>query len=98
MTPLPLTEDLERVARRCVWFRAPAEAVMNPPHFIAYVLTYGTHEDVATLRRCVDDDALRDALAKAPPGIFDARSWSYWHLILNGRSPAPPLPTRTFDD
>jgi hypothetical protein len=60
------------------------------------VLTYGTHEDVTILRRYIDDGALREALAQAPPGIFDARSWSYWHLILNGQSPAPPLPTRRF--
>jgi hypothetical protein len=98
MTPLPLTAELERVARRCVWFRAPAEAVADPPHLIAHVLTHGTHEDVATLRRYVDDDALRKALAQAPPGVFDARSWSYWQLILNGRSPAPPLPTRSFGE
>lgn len=91
-----MTEELERVARRCVWFRAPDEALADPIHLIAHVLTHGTYEDVATLRRYVDDDGLREALAQAPPGIFDPRSWSYWHLILNGRSPAPPQPTRRF--
>ena len=96
MTPLPLTAELENVGRRCVWFRTPAEAVGDPVHFIAYVLTYGTHEDVTILRRYASDDELREALAQAPPGVFDARSWSYWHLMLNGRSPAPPLPTRSF--
>ncbi len=96
MTPLAQTAELETVARRCVWFRTPAEALADPVHFIAHVLTYGTHEDVKVLRRHVDDDALRAALAQAPPGIFDARSWSYWHLMLTGRSPAPPLPTRGF--
>ena len=41
----------------------------------------------------VSDDDLREALAQAPPGVFDARSWSYWHLMLDP-SPAPPLPQR----
>lgn len=98
MTPLPRATDLEAVARRCVWFRAPAEALADPTHFIAHVLTYGTHEDVKVLRRHVGDDVLREALAQAPPGIFDARSWSYWQLMLNRRSPPPPLPTRRLSD
>lgn len=96
MTILQATPDLEAVARRCVWFRTPAEALADPIHFIAHVLTFGSHEDVKVLRRHVSDDDLRQALTQAPPGVFDARSWSYWHLMLNGRSPAPPLPAREF--
>jgi hypothetical protein len=60
---------------------------------VAHVLTYGTHDDVKVLRRYVSDEELRQALDKAPPGIFDPRSWAYWNLML-GRYPAPPLPTR----
>src|SRR5208283_3927990 len=30
---------------------------------------------------------------KAPPGIFDPRSWACWNLKC-GRLPAPPLPAR----
>jgi hypothetical protein len=48
------------------------------------------------LRRIVCDDDMREALAHAPPGIIDPRSWAYWHAIL-GPYPAPPLPTRRFD-
>jgi hypothetical protein len=33
-------------------------------------------------------------LEHPPPGVFDARSWAYWNLVLAGRPPAPPLPTR----
>jgi hypothetical protein len=94
MRALSLPPELEAVARRCVWFRAPDEALGDPVHFIAHVLTFGMHEDLRTLRQHASDDDLREALAQAPPGVFDARSWSYWHLLLNGRSPAPPLPTR----
>lgn len=39
------------------------------------------------------DEDLREALDRAPPGIFDPRSWSYWHLVLD-RWPPPPLPER----
>jgi hypothetical protein len=93
MMTLPLTPDLERVARNTVWFKEPADALADPLHFIAHVLTYGTHEDVSVMRRYVSDDELRYAVEHAPPGIFDPRSWTYWNLKV-GRWPAPPMPVR----
>jgi hypothetical protein len=97
MQPIPLTPQLEATARRCVWFKTPAEALAWPEHFIAHVLTYGMHEDVKAVRQAVGDDAMREALDNAPAGIFDGRSWAYWHLILYGREDAPPLPVRRLD-
>ena len=35
----------------------------------------------------------RETLEKAPPGIFDARSWAYRNLKC-GRQPTPPMPVR----
>jgi hypothetical protein len=95
MHSLPDVPELQALARRVVWFKSPSEAIAMPVHFIAHVLTYGTHEDVSVLRRFVPDDELREALASAPAGVFDDRSWAYWHLML-GRYPPPPLPTRLF--
>ena len=40
---------------------------------------------------------VREALDRAPPGIFDPRSWAYWNLKL-GRYPAPALPRRAFPE
>jgi hypothetical protein len=93
MRPLPDNPELQALARRVVWFKSPADAMAMPTHFIAHALTYGTHEDIGVLRRFVSDDELRAALAGAPPGVFDDRSWAYWHLMLD-RYPAPPLPVR----
>lgn len=93
MKPLPVTPELEAVARRVVWFEEPPRALADAARFLAYAMTWGTHEDMRTIRRHVSDDALREALAQAPPGIFDPRSWSYWHLMLD-RWPPPPLPER----
>lgn len=95
MKPLPHTPELEAVARNTVWFKSPAEAIDQSYHFVAHVLTYGVYEDVATLRKYVSDDELREAIDHAPPGIFDPRSWAYWNLVM-GRYPAPPIPTRNF--
>ncbi len=87
------TPEIKRVALRCVWFQDVDEALADPIHFIAHVLTYGAHEDLKTLRNQVSDDELRLVLNQAPPGIFDARSWSYWHRML-GQDTVPPLPAR----
>jgi hypothetical protein len=96
MQPLPLTSELAHVSRRTVWFKPPEEALDYPEHFIAHVLTYGMFGDVQTLRKYVSDDDLREALAHAPAGVFDARSWAYWHIML-GQYPAPPMPVRKFN-
>jgi hypothetical protein len=90
---LPPTPELKRLARRVIWFEPPSRALADAVRLAAYTMTYGTVADVVALRRHLSDDDLRQALAQAPPGIFDARSWAYWHLKLNGR-PAPPLPRR----
>jgi hypothetical protein len=95
MKPLPHTPELQAVARRAVWFQPPDEALQDVVRFVAYVLTYGTHSDVSTLRRYISNDELREALDQAPPGIFDPRSWAYWNLKID-RYPAPPMPTRRF--
>lgn len=93
MKPLPLTDALKKTAVACVWFEPPEQAIAIPARFAAYVLTFGTVDDVAALRDQMNDDDLRDALDAAPPGVFDARSWTYWNLIF-GRFETPPMPTR----
>lgn len=97
MKTLPCTPELEAVARRNVWFKSPAQALAQPYHFMAYVLTYGTYEDVSTVRKYVSDSDFVDALDNAPPGIIDPRSWAYWNLKA-GRYPAPPMPVRKLDE
>lgn len=95
MKTLSLTDELAKVAQRVVWFEKPIEAISDPVQFVAYAMTYGTHEDMKVIRQYLSDNDLRELLAKAPPGIFDPRSWAYWHLKL-GQYPPPPLPTRVF--
>lgn len=95
MRVLKLTSELRKTIQRCVWFEKPEQAVKNTPRPTAYILTYGMPEDTATLRKQLTDVELEQALGQAPPGIFDARSWAYWNLIV-GRYDTPSLPTRTF--
>lgn len=97
MKPLALTPALRRAAERCVWYEPPEAAVRDAPRLVAHILTFGTIEDINALRAQYTDDDLREALSAAPAGIFDARSWAYWNLVLGEYDP-PPLPTRHFDN
>jgi len=94
MKPLPMTPDILNVARRVVWFKTPEEELADPVHFLAHVMTFGTPDDLKALQGIVGNDEFSEVLEHAPPGVFDVRSWAYWHLRC-GRQPLPPLPTRT---
>ena len=97
MTIVSPTPELLHVAKRLVWFKPPEETLRDPVLFLCHVMTYGMHQDLKVVRSSFGDDDLREALRQAHPGIFDARSWSYWHLIL-GEQPTPPLPKRRLPD
>jgi hypothetical protein len=78
------------LARRYVWWLAPEHTLARPALFLCQLMQLGTAEDVRTARSLLGDDAFRAALSSAPPGILDARSWNFWHLVLLGQQ--PPLP------
>lgn len=59
-------------------------------------MAQATHEAMAEIRLHVSDADFLAALDDAPPGIVDERSWWYWHLVIAGRSPPPPMLTRHF--
>jgi hypothetical protein len=93
MNPLPLNADLLAVAPHVIWFEPPGRALADPVRFLTYLMTYGTAQDVAVVRRYVELGDFREALDHAPPGIMDERSWAYWN-VMTGRYPVPPMPRR----
>jgi hypothetical protein len=96
MKPLPYNPDLLKVAPRVIWFEPAEAALADPVRFLAYLMAYGTVDEIALVRRYVSLDDFREALEHAPPGVMDKRSWAYWNTKF-GRYPAPPMPRRSFD-
>jgi hypothetical protein len=41
MESIPATPESLKVAQRVVWFKDPVEALADPIHFLAHVMTYG---------------------------------------------------------
>lgn len=62
MKALPATPELLAVAERVVWFKAPSEALAEPTHFLAHVMTYGTVEDLCALEGFVGEREFKEYL------------------------------------
>jgi len=84
--------DLEQAARRLFWWKSPNEALADPHRFVAQVMVYGTPEDLTVARRHFPESIFREVLAEPPAGLFDPRSWAYWHVVFGLE--APPEPPR----
>ena len=85
--------SLRAIARKLVWWKSPAQALADPLDLACRVMTLGAWDDVLIARRELGDQQFRRALQRPTPGVFDRRSWRYWHLVF-GHTPVPPLPQR----
>lgn len=88
-----LNAQLKFIAKKLFWWESPEEALANPRRFLAQVMTLGTWDEVRTVRELMGWDAFKDALTHAPPGVFDARSWAYWHAVFG--LPEAEMPHRS---
>lgn len=86
-------DSLRHLARRLVWWKEPEAALADERRFLAQAMTDANLTEMTHLRQMVGDDALKDVLAHPPPGVFDQRSWTYWHVKFQ-LEPVPPLPVR----
>lgn len=86
-------EGVLRVAQRLIWWAAPEEALADRIRFAAQVMTFGSWDDVQVVRNQFGEEIFREVLASPPTGVFDLRSWLYWHRYFR-IDPIPPLPKR----
>ncbi|MEO6775439.1 MAG: hypothetical protein ABI467_20930 [Kofleriaceae bacterium] len=91
---MQVAANLDELARRYVWWQPPAQTLSRRDHLLCQVMQLAIAEDVELARRSFGDDAFREALRRAPPGIFDMRSWTFWHQFWF-HSPPPMLPVRS---
>lgn len=91
-------DQLKPLANKYIWWKPPNEAVLMPERVIAQVMNMGDYTDVQILANQVGDDVLREVLSHAEAGVFNERSWAYWHyrLGLADRDDVPMLPVRRF--
>ena len=87
------SERMAAIARRVCWWEPADVTLGNTPLFLCRVMVLGTWEGVCVAIDCYGREAFGKALRSAPPGLFDYRSWHYWHHRL-GLLPIPKLPER----
>ena len=88
-----MSPELLRIASRVVWWNPPERVLLHVDTFLCRVMALGDLVDVNFIEDTYGPGRLRAALQSAPPGIFDSRSWHYWHHRL-GLGAAGPLPVR----
>jgi hypothetical protein len=86
-------EQLKRIARALFWWQSPEVSLANPRRFLAQVMTLGTWDEVQSAGDSFGWDAFRETLLNAPPGVFDGRSWAYWHAFFG--LPEAEMPHRS---
>jgi len=95
-------EELNKLAARYVWWMKPEEVLAQPrSRLLVQIMRYGTLDDAWAALRHFGRDVFRQALASAPAGALDPRSWNFWHLYLGlakTQDEVPPIPVRKVQD
>jgi hypothetical protein len=55
-------------------------------------MTYGDWKDTVLALELLGEPLFKEVLRNPPAGVFDIKSWHYWHNRFH--MAVPPLPTR----
>jgi len=91
MIGISQTPETLAVAFRLFCGQDALAVLADKSRFLAAVMAFGERADRLMLRDVADLDDYREALRKAPPGLFNPMTWTYWNLKC-GIDPVPPLP------
>lgn len=83
---------VEQLARRYMWWNAPAEAVADRRRLVAQVMALGTWDDAHWLLRHLGPEPFLDVLRSPPPGVLSPKAWYFWHRRLLNQAPETDLP------
>ena len=81
------------MAKKYVWWQSPKRTLTDGRLLLAQMMTLGTADDVRWLVSVASNEDLLGVLDDPPVGVFNRRSWAFWHLRL-GREVIPDLPAR----
>ena len=80
-------EAIKPLATKYIWWKSPDEAIDFPERVAAQVMNIGDFDDVQMLVNIVGKDYLKEIIQHAEIGMFDERSWTYWHYKLGLSKP-----------
>ena len=82
------------VARQAFWRGTPEEWLQDQTLFLAQVMVYGDGKSVSTVTLILGEDGFKQVLQSPPSGLFDEKSWRFWHNRY--AMEIPPLPQRFY--
>jgi hypothetical protein len=85
---------MEALALRYVWWQSAEETLASPETLLRQILKIGTADDYVAACAHWSEEAFKRALASAPAGALDERSWVFWHRYYG--LPERAYPKRTF--
>src|SRR5436190_15272393 len=85
--PEHLRPALRPVAARVFWWGTPEEWLDDAIRFAAQVMTFGNWNDTALVSKLLGEGIFQQVLNAAPAGVFDTKSWNYWHLRYHKEVP-----------
>jgi len=83
-------DRLLQIARNYVWWKDPNEFFKNESYFLGHMMNLATWDDAMVVFETLGEDAFIKALAKAPAGMMNKKSWNFWHLWLGLSVPGYP--------
>jgi hypothetical protein len=94
MRPIPekLHPVLLPVAHRVFWWGDAQAWLKDTSRFVAQVMTCGDWNDTFLTLTALGEETFKQVLTNPPPGVFDPKSWTFWHCHYHLE--VPPLPTR----
>ncbi|HEX9046302.1 MAG TPA: hypothetical protein VF988_04690 [Verrucomicrobiae bacterium] len=90
--PETFRDRLLPVAQRVFWWGQAEDWLSDTRRFVAQIMTYGDWDDTTLTLQLLGNNAFRDVLNDPPPGVFDPKSWTFWHRHY--QLDVPPLPKR----
>lgn len=75
--------------QRLFWWKD--KTTPSPRRIAAQVMVFGNLDDIKRVRELYGEQIFSEVLANPPRGLFDVKSWVFWHKKLNHKT-IPPIP------
>lgn len=81
----------EAPLERLFWWKEKSPP--SPLRMAAQVMAFGNLDDIQTVRKLHGDRIFGEVLKNPPRGLFDPKTWVFWHKKLK-ITPIPPFPSQ----
>ncbi|OHD77961.1 MAG: hypothetical protein A3J97_06550 [Spirochaetes bacterium RIFOXYC1_FULL_54_7] len=74
---------LIELSRKYLWWEDPEAMTRQPYRILAAAMNLGSLEDYQKMYRTFGSPLMIEVIQQKVPGWFSAKSWSFWHRVLD---------------